>query len=85
MITISGLVLTDEHILVGFIAKKRFATYFVSKETIAKESEKHKIKGGYVRKEFIDGKEHIFVDLDEEITENLISEVNAIKKYGHLR
>lgn len=79
-----GIVLTEEHSLAGFIVKDFFRKRIYSKETIAKKSERIKIKNGYVRKEKIDGVEHIFVDLDEGVTENVLSPEEAVRKYGQI-
>jgi len=84
MIEILGIVLNEDNYLEGFIVKEIWRKRVYSKETIAKKSEKHKIKNGYVRKEKLDGIEHIFVDLDEEITENVLSKEEAIRKYGDI-
>lgn len=84
MIEIIGIVLTEEHILEGFIVKDFWRKRIYSKSTIARKSEKHKIKNGYVRKELLDGIEHIFVDLDEDVTENVLTKEEATRRYGEI-
>ena len=82
MIEIQGIVLGEEYKLIGFMVNDNGKSCVLTKETIAKKSEEQEIKNGYVRKELLDEKEHIFVDLDEEVTENVVSQEEAIRKYG---
>ncbi|HZG17553.1 MAG TPA: DUF3892 domain-containing protein [Candidatus Bathyarchaeia archaeon] len=81
MITVTALVLTRERKGFGFVIVKDGVEMLVSQSTLISMAEDTEINGAYVRKENDNGDEHIFVDLDEEVTENLLYEDEALQKY----
>lgn len=81
MIEIQGIVSEEDYTLVGFIVNENGKECVLTEETIAKKSEEQEIKNGYVRKELVYEKEEIFIDLDEKVTENVLSKEEAIRKY----
>ncbi|MNW17437.1 hypothetical protein D3C71_2166230 [compost metagenome] len=57
----------------------------VSEDTLISMSKEKEINGAYIREENYNGEEHIFIDLDEEVTENLLYDEEAVQKYGAIK
>jgi len=82
VIDIKGLVIEKDYNLIGFIVNYNGNMCILTKKTIAIKSKKHKIKNGNIRKETLNGDEFIYVDVDDEVIENVLTEEEAIEKYG---
>jgi hypothetical protein len=85
VISVTGLVLTREHRGFGYVVLSDGIEILVCEDTLISMSKEKELSGAYIREENYNGEEHIFIDFDEEVTENLLYDDEALQKYGAIK